>query len=415
MSRIDSFLSKIINIFLWVSIVSFIFLVIELFFSVAYQALDCSPDQLYCTIRPENPFLQTTITTLITILIIFLFTTRMLYSVLEKDSALLNATEYKNSLINRRITFSRTKVYTDLRNKSAKGSRAPKNIKIKDELEKVVEEKDEDITTAQLIHEVEEDAKIDHHLEDESMFYTRLNKGELIDIINRATTLNQKSSKLFLNTMLKVIIEELKKDNEVKIAKFGKFKRVFVEAHKKTNKKSGKEVQIEAGSNVYFYPDKAFSLLIADSEQTSDKLLLTKSEMDKLSEDQVQDELIREEKIREHVELKVVLDPIKEEEKKKAKKKATVTKTKLDVINYIHKNTKLSKNKSNKFLNEFEKVITEELKSGREVNIPGLGTFLTILMPKKEAMNPQTHKIIVVNEHRQVRLRIDSEFKNKFK
>jgi len=421
MSRIDLFLSKIINVFLWVSIISFIFLVIELFFAVAYQALDCSPNQLYCSVRPENPFLQTSISTLITILIIFLFSTRMLYAILEKETRLLNASEYKETLINRRITFSRTKVYTDLRKKSDLAKSSSK-LKTDVKKEEIIEEPDKSMElvglesdTAKLIHEIEEESLKDVKSSDEKEFYTRLNKSELIDIVARATSLNQKSSKLFLNTMLSVITEQLKKDKEVKIGKFGKFKREFIAAHKKINKKSGEEIQIEAESTVNFYPDKVFSKIIAlDSEKTSDKVLLTKTELDKLSEDQVQDELIREEKIREHVELKVVLEP-QVVEKSKTVRKKTVTKTKLDIIKYINKNTKLSKNKSNKFLSDFEKVITEELSNGNEVHIPGLGTFLTILMPKKEAMNPQTHKIIVVDEHRQVRLRIDSEFKNKFK
>ncbi len=435
MSKFDLFINKIINIFLWVAIISFIFLVIELFFAVVYQALDCSPNQLYCTIRPENPFLQVTISMLVLILVTFLFTTRLIYSLLVKDASLLNVSEYKESLITRRITFSRTKVYTDLRRKSEKAQRVnginkPQKSKVKIKTRKKGSKLDESIeasglesTTASLIHELQEIKKVETKSTSEKEFYTRLNKNELIDIITRATSLNHKSADLFINTMLNVITEQLQKDDEVKLSKFGKFKKVFVEAHKKVNKESGEEIQIEAESTVYFYPDKEFSNLIAqDSEITSDKVLLTKTEMDKLSEDQVQDELIREEKIREHVELKVILQPkieedIKKEEAKMAKElhAKVITKTKKDIIKYISKTSKLSKNKSNKFLSDFEKVITEELSKGNEVHIPGLGTFLTIVMPRKEAMNPQTHKIIVVEEHRQVRLRMDSEFKKRFK
>ena len=60
------------------------------------------------------------------------------------------------------------------------------------------------------------------------------------------------------------------------------------------------------------------------------------------------------------------------------------------------------------------KVITEELSTKGEVELTGIGTIITILMPSKEAVNPQTKQKIIVPEHRQVRMRFSEEYKKKF-
>ena len=91
-----------------------------------------------------------------------------------------------------------------------------------------------------------------------------------------------------------------------------------------------------------------------------------------------------------------------------------VTKTKIDIIKLIAASGEISKNKSNKFLAAFSKVITEELINGGEVELTGLGKMITIVMPAKDAVNPQTQQKIIVPSHKQVRLRFLDEFKINF-
>ena len=90
------------------------------------------------------------------------------------------------------------------------------------------------------------------------------------------------------------------------------------------------------------------------------------------------------------------------------------TKTKADFIELISASGEISKNKSNKFLGTFGKVIIAQLAKGDDVELEGLGTMTTILMPAKEAVNPQTKQKIVVPAHRQVRMRFSDEYKAEF-
>ena len=293
--------------------------------------------------------------------------------------------------------------------------------------------------------------------EKEKEFYTRLNKGELIEIVAESTELSKVKARLVINTMLDIIVEQVKKDDEVKIGKFGRFKRVAVKASNDVDPNTGKRVKIEEGFTVNFYPDKVFKDMITDDvSQTTEKYLLTKKVMRNMTETQVEEELYKEEKIHEHVDLKVVQskefvkeekvvkekpivkevkkEPVIEEKpviiqekkvevkpevkaetpKPKKQKVSVLTKTKADLIETIFETTGISKNKSNKFLGVFGKVITEELANGGDVELTGIGTMTTIVMPAKEAVNPQTKQKIIVPEHRQVRMRFNEDYKDKF-
>ncbi len=301
-------------------------------------------------------------------------------------------------------------------------------------------------------------------------FYTRLNKGELIEIVAKATSLSKAKARLVINTMTKTITEQVKNDDEVRISKFGRFKKVTKDDENTVN----------------FYPDKVFKDMITeDVGETADKFLLNKTAMKNMTETEVEEELYKEEKIHEHVDLKVVKEKtvkekvvkektvvekaavekaavekktiVKEEPKiiekpiikdkpkvkealkvevkpaveeksvtqekpeikasiskpKKVKVKVA-TKTKADIIEDIFNEAGLSKNKSNKFLGTFSKVIIEQLTKGKDVELTGLGTMTTIVMPAKEAVNPQTKQKIIVPSHRQVRMRFSDNFKDKF-
>lgn len=310
----------------------------------------------------------------------------------------------------------------------------------------------------------EETETIDESVK-EKEFYTRLNKGELIEIVAKATQLSKAKARLAINTTLNIITEQVKNEDEVKIGKFGRFKKIEVKEGMGVHPTTGKPMKIQAGFTVKFYPDKVFKEMILDDvDHTAGKSLLTKTAMKKMSETAVEEELYKEAKIHEHVELKVVKEKeflkeesvvkeepvvVKEEPKKepkkepapkvepkveekapipvaktiekpkpavakKPKKVSVVTKTKADLIEFIFETTEISKNKSNKFLGTFGKVITEELAKGGEVELKGLGVITTIVMPAKDAVNPQTKEKITVPEHRQVRMRFSEDYKKKF-
>ncbi len=270
----------------------------------------------------------------------------------------------------------------------------------------------------------------------ESAVQIRLNKGELVKIIAEDTSLSKEKAKLVLNTTLKIIEEQVHADDEVKIGKFGRFKKMFVKANTEIDPNTGKETQIKEGYTVLFYADKAFKDIF---EQEDEKQIV----VEPVVEEQVIKEPIVEEPVVKKVEEKPVLEKVKEEpvvekvkeepkvekvapttvpevekkvevKKAKPKKVSVVTKTKADFIQIISASGVISKNKSNKFLGTFGKVIIEQLAKGEDVELEGLGTMTTILMPSKEAVNPQTKQRIIVPAHHQVRMRFSEEYKREF-
>ena len=90
-----------------------------------------------------------------------------------------------------------------------------------------------------------------------------------------------------------------------------------------------------------------------------------------------------------------------------------ITRSKGDIINYITADTGLSNYTGKQFLKYFSEVITEELTKGNDIHIVNFGKFTTVTIPAKDAVNPRNNEKIVVDEHRQARLRFYNEIKSK--
>ncbi|KFZ26465.1 MAG: DNA-binding protein HU 1 [Candidatus Izimaplasma bacterium HR2] len=294
---------------------------------------------------------------------------------------------------------------------------------------------------------------------DKNKLVTSINKAELISLAAQSSSLTKVKCKLVINSLLDIIVEEISNSNEVNIGKFGKFKVVTNKSKKGVNPKTGETIVIPESNEVRFLPDKLFKdMIITDSKPISDlKAAVTKEpekqeksnkqirkeeKEAKLAEEEAKRTAEKEVKLEEEKQAKLLAEKeAKLEEKRKTelakqeelanaaaltKKKAEapkvvkpakpkeLKKTKADIIVYIEEKTGISKNKSNKFLKFFAEVVKEELAKGKDIDIPGFGTFTTIKMPAKDAVNPQTNKKIVVPSHRQARLRFDDKFKKNF-
>ena len=288
---------------------------------------------------------------------------------------------------------------------------------------------------------------------------TSINKAELVSLAAQSSSLTKVKCKLVINSLLDIIVEEISNSNEVNIGKFGKFKVVTNKSKKGVNPKTGETIVIPESNEVRFLPDKLFKdMIITDSKPKSDQKVAVTKEPEKqekskkqirkeekeakLAEEEAKRTAEKDSKLEEEKQAKLLAEKeAKLEEKRKAelakqeelanaaaiaKKKAEapkvvkpgkpkeVKKTKADIIVYIEEKTGISKNKSNKFLKFFAEVVKEELAKGKDIDIPGFGTFTTIKMPAKDAVNPQTNKKIVVPSHRQARLRFDDKFKKNF-
>lgn len=85
-----------------------------------------------------------------------------------------------------------------------------------------------------------------------------MNKKELISELAHITEINQKEIELSINTLIDIVIKELKKGEQVSIAGFGIFKKVDKIARVGVNPSTGAKINIPAKSVPKFTPAKLF-------------------------------------------------------------------------------------------------------------------------------------------------------------
>lgn len=85
-----------------------------------------------------------------------------------------------------------------------------------------------------------------------------MNKKELISELAHITEVNQKEIELTINTLIDIVIKELKKGEQVSIAGFGIFKKVDKIARVGVNPSTGAKINIPAKSVPKFTPAKLF-------------------------------------------------------------------------------------------------------------------------------------------------------------
>ena len=400
MSKIELVLSKLRSISVLVSIGTFAFFVITFAFAVINGKINFTTgvyDVGYETL-------------LILFFIIFLgalVIARAIDLFLQREAKLMDVSEYRKSLKQKEeVSFSQTKIYSNII--KTKKSKYPEEAPSKglNKTKKDIFDNNNFVETENLKDTIT-NKKIKET--DQLVLY----KSGLIEIVAKETNLSKVKAKLLINSTLSIITEQLKNENEVKIGKFGRFKKVFVKAKDETNPTNGKVIKVLEGYTVKFYADKIFKDMIAlDTMQVSNNALQSnQSEIEE--ESQIKEKSVIDKKL--EIEEKLETEDIPEKVvSRKPPKVKIVTKTKTDFIEIIASSGEISKNKSNKFLAAFSKVITEELVNDGEVELTGLGKMITIVMPAKDAVNPQTQQKIIVPSHKQVRFRFLKEFKNKF-
>lgn len=69
---------------------------------------------------------------------------------------------------------------------------------------------------------------------------------------------------------------------------------------------------------------------------------------------------------------------------------------KSELIASLAEKTEFSKKDSEKFVNAFTEVVTEELSKGEKVQLVGFGTFETVHRAERKGRNPQTKEEITI-------------------
>ncbi len=85
-----------------------------------------------------------------------------------------------------------------------------------------------------------------------------MNKKELIIEIANLTEATQKDTEMIINSFVNVVIEQLKKGEQISIAGFGIFKKIDKDARVGVNPATGAKIDIAAKSVPKFTPAKLF-------------------------------------------------------------------------------------------------------------------------------------------------------------
>ena len=482
MSKLQLLYEKLMKIAFIFSLLFFVIFLIDLFSAMVSGAFDCAGTTL-CEIRDGYSFYSFTLYPLGIGTLVFLVAGRIFYSFAHKESDLLSVSDYKISLeVEVEDTISRDELYEKLGRKGRKnpnvepiGVRVARNFKglfasignffssIGDKLKSKVDSSKQKSTERKELKEETKRLEQEKKAKEEALnTHSKLNKTGLILKVAEATKLTQNDSRLFINTLFETIKERIIDNEEVKIAKFGKFSKVHIDKHTELDPDTEKEIQIEEHNDIEFVAFKQLISRISGITEIEEEPVV-ESEPESVVESEPEPVVEAEQETVVEVEPEPVVEvepepvvevepePIVEAEPEpvvevepepvvevepepvvevepepivevkpesdlkpvKPAKPKVVTKTKKQFIEMMDETTELSKNKANKFLKYFAEVVKEQLALREDVELTGIGFFTTIEMPAKEAVNPQTSEKIIVPAHHQVRLRFDDEFKDK--
>jgi DNA-binding protein HU-beta len=404
---------QLLDISLYTSFGLLVLFVLALLFGLVLDAYQFDqPDLSF--VKHEYAYLRAILTFLGLSTFLFVVLARVFLWFIQKEEKLVSASDYRKKnaqRLQKTASFSNTLAYKTIKTNTVRTPNKDvipkeKTISVSEVLLQESVAKEEPITqteTKPVIKEIQKETKE----KKAKQYYTRLNKGEIVEILQEHTTLSKYKARQFLNTVLDTIQEELVKGNDVKIDDFGRFHTKQLQERDGINPQTQEDIKIEAHRSVRFTPYKAFKDAISmDVIATSKRYLRTKPASKEMTEPQFSDSVQLEKTATEHVNNKV-----KKVTKKKVAKPKVPKKTKIDIIEYINTHTSLSKNKANIFLKNFALIIGETLEEDNSVSIQKFGTFKTVVIPEKEGINPATQEAIIVPEHRQVRLKFDKSLK----
>ena len=339
MSKLQLLYEKLLKIAFIFSAIFFILFLIDLFSAMVTGAIGSG-----FTIDDNNTFFKLTLYPLGIGTVIFLVAGRVFYTLAHRESKLLSVSDYKKILLEEeeQEPITREELYTKLRQgkRPALKVEGPLLDRIKDnskeffsnvgkfftELGPKIKEfftelspktkefiKNFKVKLAEKkeLKQVLKDTEQEQKKKDQAIkARTKLNKTELIILISEAADLSTNDSRLFLNTLIDTIRETVVVDEEIKIAKFGRFAKIEV---KKTS-------TIEAYNTVEFTPFKHFlELFISVEQKEPDQgkvITESKTEEPKVEEPKVVEPKVEEPKVVEpKVEEPKVVEPKVEEPK----------------------------------------------------------------------------------------------------
>ncbi|MBN2605647.1 MAG: hypothetical protein JXR62_07495, partial [Bacilli bacterium] len=128
MIKTEILYNRLLKLCLFISGISFLLFIIDLFFAIAFQAIDCS-DQI-CRVDSEHPFFRLTLILFALFTIAFIIFSRIIYYRITKEEKLIDVRTYKSKMAARgqletkTVDFSKTVLYQEIIKKKEAADKA---------------------------------------------------------------------------------------------------------------------------------------------------------------------------------------------------------------------------------------------------------------------------------------------------
>jgi len=450
---------EIYNVLLKVSLYFFILFlllfVVDLLFAVTDNAIDCSTGA-FCSIKPGYNFYEITLMILGGLIVVFMILARVFNYLVKRYDDLIDVNQYKEKYQQSQQAFSESELYqsTKIEKEDSIASILLKSVPeddahVEHEKEITIDDLEElpDLEDEELVDETDKIVVEDLMAEEIEIYKKQKEDYRQAEILARQKALEEERQKE-LDKLSKEIDQpaQFEEDDEISIEDLeDETETSLVEEKLVEEYDEDQEISTE-----HLIEDSAIDqLAIKDIKERlyKDAIIVTEEEIKEKLKDQskadvieelraeklIEKEQAKQAKLKAEKELEEIEASIDEETEEsteelieesieeeieepkpkvaKPKKKAT-SKSKKDLIEDIAEASGLSKNKSEQFLNTMIDVITGTLNGDAEVDFGAIGKFSYIIMPAKDAVNPQTKEKIVVPAHKEVRFRFDEDFKN---
>ena len=420
MSKTELLYNKILKITMFVAVVSLILLIIDLFFAVTKQAIDC--DGLRCSIDSSETFFSVTIWLFSAFVVVFIVIARIMLFLLTRENKLEDAASYKSRISEQTDSsdFSESKLYEDIQSnkissKPIKVKKAKSTPKIGEVFSGAVDSTKDFFSTLKGKFNI---AKAERAVKKEIRVGERAIRKEaqsnstpkIKEVFSGAVD----STKDFFGTLKdkfniakteRAVKKEIK-DGEKAIQKEAKAtERKAIDAKKEVARLEKEEI-LAAEREVERVRLEALALEQAKKQEEQD--ILNAKEKDERDKEASLLAKLRANEVKERESIKAKAD-LQPEQPKEKEYFTRLNKTEL--IALVAEASDLSKAKCKLVVNTFIATIVEELGNGNDVTIGKFGKFKKVTVKEIKEVNPKTGKTKITPEENNVKFLPDKLFK----
>jgi len=175
MTKMDILYNRIIALTMVLSVVSIVFLIIDLFYAVGIQAIDCSGQ--VCKIDHAFPLIRISVWFFLVLAIVSLIISRVLLQLLSKKSELEDASAYKSRLHSEKE--SAKLIESKLKELAEAKEKKEEELRLKRLEEKAIQDAKDELIEKEIREKLIAKAKRDEQLKEEKLKQERLRKEKL--------------------------------------------------------------------------------------------------------------------------------------------------------------------------------------------------------------------------------------------